>query len=87
METNSTTQFTIQEASSAGAVKSGGPNTNRGKARSRRNAVKHGIFAKVVLLEHEPSAQGGFPSGGNRGRGSRGKTCFIDMEISSNVGC
>jgi hypothetical protein len=57
METNSTTQFTIQEASSAGAVKSGGPNTNRGKARSRRNAVKHGIFAKVVLLEHEPSAQ------------------------------
>jgi hypothetical protein len=28
-----------------------------GKERSKRNAVKHGIFAKVVVLENEPSAQ------------------------------
>ena len=35
----------------------GGPSTQRGKERSRRNAVKHGIFAKVVLLDSEPNAQ------------------------------
>ena len=37
--------------------KSGGPSTKQGKKKSRRNAVKHGIFAKVVLLNNEPTAQ------------------------------
>jgi hypothetical protein len=39
------------------AKKSGGPRTKQGKEKSRRNAVKHGIFAKVVLLSGEPTAQ------------------------------
>jgi hypothetical protein len=39
------------------AKKSGGPSTKQGKEKSRRNAVKHGIFAKVVLLHDEPTAQ------------------------------
>ncbi len=39
------------------ARKSGGPSTKQGKEKSRRNAVKHGIFAKVVLLNTEPPAQ------------------------------
>lgn len=37
--------------------KAGGPTSKKGKEKSRRNAVKHGIFAKVVLLENEPPAQ------------------------------
>jgi hypothetical protein len=39
------------------AKKSGGPSTKQGKEKSRQNAVKHGIFAKVVLLGGEPTAQ------------------------------
>lgn len=37
--------------------RNGGVRTQRGKERSRRNAVKHGIFAKVVVLDNEPSTQ------------------------------
>ncbi len=37
--------------------KSTGPTSTVGKERSKRNAVKHGIFAKVVVLENEPLAQ------------------------------
>jgi hypothetical protein len=31
-----------------------GPRTSNGKERSKYNAVKHGIFSKVVVLEGEP---------------------------------
>jgi hypothetical protein len=48
---------TNQEPARSRAGRSSGPITKRGKQRSRRNAVKHGIFAKVVLLKDEPSAQ------------------------------
>jgi hypothetical protein len=34
-----------------------GPRTPMGKARSKFNAVKHGIFANVLLLSHEPRSQ------------------------------
>jgi hypothetical protein len=37
--------------------KSTGPTSTVGKERSKRNAVKHGIFAKVVVLENEPLEQ------------------------------
>ena len=45
-----------QGGTSARAGKNGGPKTKRGKERSRRNSLRHGIFSTVVLLEHEPSA-------------------------------
>lgn len=35
----------------------GGPISALGKEKSRRNAVKHGIFAKVVVLSNEPLSQ------------------------------
>jgi hypothetical protein len=34
-----------------------GPRTQRGKQKSKRNALKHGIFSKVVLLKEEPRAE------------------------------
>lgn len=34
-----------------------GPRTTKGKQRSRYNALKHGIFSKVVVLENEPRAE------------------------------
>jgi hypothetical protein len=34
-----------------------GPRTQLGKQRTRYNAVKHGLFAKVVLLSHEPRSE------------------------------
>jgi hypothetical protein len=39
------------------ARKIGGPRTPKGKARSKHNALKHGLFSKVVLLEDEPRAE------------------------------
>ena len=37
--------------------KATGPRTQQGKDRSKHNAVKHGIFSKVVVLkgDHRPS--------------------------------
>jgi hypothetical protein len=37
--------------------RSGGPRTPKGKERSRDNAVKHGIFSRVVVLEGEPATE------------------------------
>jgi hypothetical protein len=34
-----------------------GPRTQRGKQKSKRNALKHGIFSKVVLLKDEQRAE------------------------------
>lgn len=39
------------------ASRAGGPRTPKGKARSKHNALKHGIFSKVVLLKEEPRAE------------------------------
>ena len=50
-------QIATQEASTTRAKKSGGPTTKRGRERSRCNALKHGIFASVVVLEDESPAQ------------------------------
>jgi hypothetical protein len=43
----------MQEDLPAESRGSTGPTTNRGKARSSRNAIKHGIFSKAVLLARE----------------------------------
>src|SRR5229473_943998 len=34
--------------------KATGPRTEQGKQRASRNATKHGVFSKVVLLKGEP---------------------------------
>lgn len=41
------------EARRANAAKSTGPKTPQGKARSSRNALKHGFFAQTALLYYE----------------------------------
>jgi hypothetical protein len=38
------------------ATKATGPKTELGKERSRRNAIKHGIFSQAILLKGEPRA-------------------------------
>ena len=48
---------TNHEITSNGDGKSGGPRTQQGKERSKHNALKHGIFSKVVLLGWEPRAE------------------------------
>ncbi len=48
---------TAQEASPALIEKGGGPTSTHGKERSRCNALRHGVFAKVVVLKGEPKAQ------------------------------
>jgi hypothetical protein len=45
------------ETSSALVAGSTGPRTTQGKDRSKRNAVKHGIFAKLVVLKGESRAE------------------------------
>lgn len=42
--------------SSAGIQRATGPRTEWGKKRSKQNALRHGIFAQVLLLDHEPRA-------------------------------
>lgn len=39
------------------AGRGGGPRTDVGKERSRQNALKHGIFARAVVMEGEPRKQ------------------------------
>jgi hypothetical protein len=41
------------EANRLRAKKSTGPRTPEGKARSARNALKHGMFAETLLFQHE----------------------------------
>lgn len=50
-------QLTTQGASPASDRNEGGPRTAQGKQKSKRNALKHGIFSKVVLLNGEPRAE------------------------------
>lgn len=38
------------------ASRAGGPRTPKGKTRSKHNALKHGLFSKVVLLKGEPQS-------------------------------
>src|SRR5437763_17071440 len=43
------TSFRQIEANRRNAIKSTGPNTEHGKRRSRRNAVRHGLCAETVV--------------------------------------
>jgi hypothetical protein len=43
-----------KSSSSSLARRAGGPRTPKGKERSKRNALKHGLVSKVVLLRDEP---------------------------------
>jgi hypothetical protein len=47
------------EGNFALARTSTGPRTAMGKERSKRNALKHGIFSKVIVLEGESLAEYG----------------------------
>jgi hypothetical protein len=52
-DTSPNSQPTNQNDAASRSRKRGGPRTTLGKERSRRNAVTHGIYAKVVLLKEE----------------------------------
>lgn len=51
------TQSTAEDASPARPRRGGGPKTSRGKEKSSRNALIHGIFAQDTLLDNESRAQ------------------------------
>jgi hypothetical protein len=51
---NQNAQLATQTASTASARKTGGPRTQHGKRRSKHNALKRGIFSRVILLPGEP---------------------------------
>jgi hypothetical protein len=55
--TNQSAVSTNQEIASNGDGKSGGPKTQQGKERSKHNALKHGIFSQVVVLQGEPRVE------------------------------
>jgi hypothetical protein len=59
METKQSIELTIQEQLPARPRRGGGPRTAIGKERSKRNAVKYGIFAKEVLLPNEQKTEFG----------------------------
>ena len=50
-------QPTTVDDSTARTRRGGGPRTSRGKEKSRRNSLVHGIFAKVTLLDDESRGQ------------------------------
>ena len=50
---NKDPQFAMEEGSQVRPRRGGGPRTAIGKERSKRNAIKHGIFAREVLLPSE----------------------------------
>src|SRR5258707_11896920 len=43
------TSFRQIEANRCNAIRSTGPNTDEGKRRSRRNAIRHGLCAETVI--------------------------------------
>ena len=43
------TSFRQIEANRRNAIRSTGPNTDEGKRRSRRNAIRHGLCAETVI--------------------------------------
>jgi hypothetical protein len=49
--------ITDQVGASSLTRKSGGPKNPSGKERSKRNAIKHGIFSKAVLLRSESRSE------------------------------
>jgi hypothetical protein len=55
--TDKAAEPTTSQAPTKRAQKRGGPTTIQGKEKSRRNATKHGLSAKVVLLEGESPAK------------------------------
>jgi hypothetical protein len=56
-EANQAVRLATQQDSTASAQKSGGPRTKRGKEKSKLNAIKRGIFSRVVLLTGESRAE------------------------------
>jgi hypothetical protein len=54
---NQSTRSTIEATPPARSEKDRGPRSRQGKENSKYNALKHGIFSKVVLLENEPRAE------------------------------
>jgi len=53
---NQNVQLATQETSPARGQRSGGPRTQEGKENSKHNALKHGIFSQVVVLQGESRA-------------------------------
>ena len=55
-----TIDYTSERTSGRHQIVSGqatGPRTEVGKGRSSRNAIKHGIFSKAILLKEESRAE------------------------------
>jgi hypothetical protein len=52
-EPGQSAQFVAEAASPSRSRRGGGPRTRLGKGKSSRNAITHGIFAKVTLLDDE----------------------------------